>query len=342
MQNNLHAFLTWFVSPKSKGLEVLDGSHCVRMVAENIVLNYQTLFSNRAQNLNDRKLNIPGIVEEEYADQDQAYLNPVLRLKHFAEGKLRKYLSAFLLHGSLSTLDYSRGWSDFDTYLIINRQTLSDSSMLCELRERLLYAYSYLTEIDPFQHHGFLVCTDYDLQDYPSYYLPLEVMECAKSFLDDVEITINPKPYVRSEHLQRFCKHVEFFKRTWLSGTLKHHAYKGEYLQDNFLNRENAMYQMKNFLGFIMILPAYYLEAKGKPCYKRESFSLAKHDVPDVSWDLIEKASLIRTEWEKREAHPYMGNVIPDWIDNLLGKNYFESAYKLTKAFYGGLINKTY
>lgn len=331
-QDTLHTMLTWFLSPKSRGLELVDGFHTVRMVSQNISLGYQNLFAIEGERI-IKTLSIPDIDEEEYSSKDEGYLRPVIEIRKYAKNYLRDYLDSFLIHGSIATLDYSVGWSDLDTYLILSKETILDSSRLVELRDRLLHAYSYLLRIDPLQHHGFLLCTASDLEQYPSPFMPVNVLKYSKSLLGDCQITF----YILPESLRRkdaFRKHLYFFKKTYETGILKHHAYNGEYLLDNFQNRENAMYQMKNFLEFVTILPAYFLEAQGKPCYKRESFDLVKPHVPSENWELIEKVSFLRMEWQNRETHPYVGNKIPDWLIRGLEDNYFKRMYELVKVLW--------
>ena len=338
LQDNLHSMLFWFLSPKSKGLELIDGFHCARMMSQNISLGYQNLPLDNSEKI-IKNLTIPELKEQEYIEKDETYLTSIIELKNFAINNLSEYLTAFLIHGSIATLDYSKGWSDLDTYLIIKKETIFNPDCLLELREKLLNGYSYLLRIDPLQHHGFLLCTEVDLQQYPSYYMPLNVLKHSKSLLGETSITFHVLPTSLNVK-KRFKNHVTFFKKTYESGILKHHMYNGEYLLDNFHNRNNAMYQMKNFLEFITILPAYYLEAKGTPSYKRESFSIVQPEVPSQNWELIEKASYIRTEWENREKHPYTGNKIPDWLIEILGDNYFKRIYDLIRVLWKNLDSR--
>ena len=89
------------------------------------------------------------------------------------------------------------------------------------------------------------------------------------------------------------------------------------------------MYQLKYFLSLIMLLPTLYLDAIGEPCYKKESFSKIKYKFIN-EWEIIEKATEIRTLWQINEEFPYTTNKIPDWVVELLGGNYFSRAYKLS------------
>ena len=113
---------------------------------------------------------------------------------------------------------------------------------------------------------------------------------------------------------------------------MKHHSFKGEYLLDNFHNCENGMYQMKNFLEFITIIPSYFLGAIGKPIYKKDSFDLVKPLVPLNNWEIVNKATRIRLLWPEKEKHPYTSNRIPNWLKDELGKDYFYRAYKLISS----------
>ena len=338
LQDGLHSMLTWFLSPKSKGLELVDGFHCTRMIAQNISLGYQNLPKTTSRRI-VTELFVPELDTEEYLSKDAVYLRPIIELKQYASERLRDHLDALLVIGSMATLDYSRGWSDLDTYLIVKNETIFEPNSLLKLRELLLSAYSYLLRIDPLQHHGFLCCTAADLIQYPSYYMPVNVLKYSKSILGEYRVAFHVLPGSIGVK-ERFQKHVGFFKKTYESGILKHHAYNGEYLLDNFHNADNAMYQMKNFLEFVTLLPAYFLEAKGTPCYKRDSFDLVRPYVPDENWELTEIAGLIRKEWENKEVHPYTGNRVPDWLIDMLGANYFKRMYELVKVLWKHLANE--
>ena len=58
------------------------------------------------------------------AKSDKNYLKPIKSLKSYIDKELRDYLRDFLIHGSISTADYSIGWSDFDTFVIFDNSYL--------------------------------------------------------------------------------------------------------------------------------------------------------------------------------------------------------------------------
>ncbi len=107
------------------------------------------------------------------------------------------------------------------------------------------------------------------------------------------------------------------------TGILSHHSYHGEYLRENYSNADNAMYQIKYYLGLFSLLPSRILELLGHECYKGDSFSQAKSLFSSAAWRFIENISNIRENWEKHEEHPYIGNKVPRWLQQQLGLDYF-------------------
>jgi len=324
-QDSLHSMITWFLSPKSRGLE-LDGQHAVKMIAQNISQGYKRL-NTESCHIRTEKIQIDELKDTNYLGQDRDYLAPVLELKEFARRELKEFLYDFLVHGSLATLDYAKGWSDFDTYLIVNKETARDASALVELRANLLDACSYLLHIDQLQHHWFLVCTEIDLTNYIQVYMPIEILKLAKSYFGQHEITIELLDTVEEER-QSFLGRVKFFETVCETGILKHHAYKGEYLLSDYQNAENGMYQFKHLLNYVSIAPAYYYGALGMHCYKRDAIAKIKQVLSNEHRETLEKVTLIRSRWPKEEAFPYKSNRIPLWVREIMGIDYFKQVYE--------------
>ena len=323
-QDNLHSMLTWFLSPKSKGLE-LDGNHAVRMVAQNIALGYERLeFKNGP--IQRTAIAVNGIENREYLNVDPEFLSPVLKLKTYVQNEIREFLIDFLIHGSLATLDYAKGWSDFDTYAIIKKKILLDVSAMVALREKFLYAYQYLLDIDKLQHHGFLICTGFDIAHYPPLYMPIPVIKLSKSLIGSQTITFGVIK-TTDEEVRSFFNRIRFYKEVSSTGILKHHPYEGEYLLSDYRNAENGMYQFKYLLNNVTITPAYYYGALGEHANKREAIERIRSSLSRQSFDLLEKVTYVRSEWQNREAFPTKDNQIPQWIQDTIGGNYFQAVY---------------
>ena len=73
-----------------------------------------------------------------------------------------------------------------------------------------------------------------------------------------------------------------------------------------------------------MTTPAYLMDGLGKGCYKGDSFSIARPFYSAKAWEVIEKASKIRSLWQEKEGANYRLNAIPLWVQEILGDYYFE------------------
>ena len=331
--SNFHQLLTWFLGPKSIYLEKEEPWN-INLFAQNICFLYKKLpFTNK--NLVSYSINIPYYDEGVYPEKDKNFLKPVKSLKSYINKELKDNLKDFLIHGSISSADYSIGWSDFDTFVILNSQTFEDPKSLTVFREKIIEAYNFLLNIDPLQHHGFIFCTEKGLDQYYSNFLPEQVLKWSKSLIRNSQLNI--KSYRdKSTSIAAFSSKNDLLKSAFKDKALFHHKYNNEYLLEDFKNI-NTMYQLKYFLSLLMLLPALYLDATGEPCYKKDSFSKVKDKFKD-EWEIIDKASEIRTLWQYKEDFPFTSNKIPGWIIEILGGNYFSRAYKLSSKMLDKIV----
>ena len=330
--SNFNSLLTWFLSEKSMYIEIEEPWN-ISLFSQIISQSYISL-PNQNQELKKFDITIDLLTNEELLEADSTYLKPVIELKAFADEHLSEFVHDFLIHGSIATMDYSKGWSDLDTYVILKSTTIEDHEKLLTFRKRIIEATRYLYEIDPLQHHGFIFCTEVGLSQYYSHFLPIEVLLQSKSIIRKNTLGLLYKR-TRGEILNAFRQKNHILALANENKLLRHHKYNGSYLVENFEN-DDAMYQLKYFLSILMTLPAYYLDAKGSPCYKSDSFKIVENDFPKY-WEIIEKATEIRNLWAKKESHPYRGNLIPAWVKEILGYEYFERAYNLSSEMLNSL-----
>ena len=328
-QDALLQNLYWFLHPQSLCLDA-TGAHVVAQVAEMLAASYRQL-SFPPQPLETVVKYVPPLAEADYLAADAQYRQPVMDLARFAQSRLVPYLSHLFLHGSLATLDYCRGWSDADTFLIVSRDTATDPRRLVELRSLLHESYSYLTAIDPLQHHGFIVATEIDLACYPTAHLPPVVLDTATSLLPGREEIVFQCRDCVDEIRGAIQSRVVLFRDAVTTGEFRHHARNKVYLQARWRNAHDAMYQLKYFLAVIMMQPVYYLEAESQACSKRDSFDLCRPLFPEY-WDIIERASAVRRLWPERESHPFQSNTVPAWVRTVIGEDYFERGFALAQA----------
>lgn len=328
-QQSLRKMLTWLLDRRTVYLE-RDGDHVVSMIGDHLNRSFRFTDPSRFETIIVNKCATPFDFET-YLSHDPRYLLPIIKLYSFAKERMKPYISNFFLHGSMATMDYRKGWSDVDTFVVIKKETLHNTSFLLELRKCCVEAYNYLLQMDPLQHHGLIFVTEYDLEYFPTIYMPPPVFDHALSFLDGAEeITF----HLRDSHVEatnRMSSLYHLFASAVKAGVFKHHAYGGEYLRTQYENADNAMFQFKYFLALVMSLPVLFLNSLGQSCYKRESFDRCK-DIFREEWAITEKASEVRNLWPEKETFPFKNNSIPPWVQAILGPDYFKEAFALIHA----------
>ena len=326
-QNSIRSILNWFLRPDSNNLSE-KGFHNVSLIGNHISLS-SSLFDSNVFETEERVVNLGEFDNRLYENIDKDYLSHIADMNRFVNKNMSHLVSHFILHGSMATLDYSKGWSDVDTLVVVPSSTLCDTKKLLELRDTSYEAHKFLYRVDPLQHHGLIFASDCDLNAYPVHYLPCEVLEKSISMIEGrnkISLSVRDS---KDECVKGLISRINLIRDSKKDGVFKHHAYQGEYLLENYKNSQNGMYQMKYFLGTFSILPSLVLCAQGSPCYKGDSFSIAKKLFSEEAWEVVNKVSKIREMWQHKERYPYFGNKIPAWLIEELGENYFSIGDKI-------------
>lgn len=242
--------------------------------------------------------------------KDMDYLKPVFMLKNFINKKLSKSITDFHVHGSIATNDYVKGFSDFDTLIILNKSSLNLKN-LTMLRGILYKSRRFLYHIDPLQHHGHMIITDYDLDYYCQTYFPLELFKYSKSFTNNKILKFKVRDS-KIENTSKFFWFVNYFRELNLNK-----------------KKVSGCYSAKFLLHAITLFPTLYLQAKGIHTYKRYSFNKAKKDFPDHLWNPIEMATSIRKHWKAPKNLPLVKSII---INPLLGYQLNARYWDMTKS----------
>jgi hypothetical protein len=327
LQDSLHDLLSWFLDPRSRVLDQ-EGEHRPAALAGHLACSVRALEAAPPAGTAVVKVGRP-FDATAYVREDPAYRRMVVALCRFIQERLRLFVTQAYLHGSLATLDYAAGWSDVDTFLVIRRSVVTDAAALLELRRLCLEAWPLFRRICPLQHHGFIIASEPDLGSYPSQYLPPPVFDAALALLPDqppLRLFVRPGD---SGALHSLVERRQALQRAVREGVLKHHPNEGVYLQAGYRNADNGMIQLFSLLGYLMTVPAYVLDARGRACYKKSSFARARDCFSDAAWAVIERASAVRAAWPEREGVSYAGNAVPEWVRRLLGPDYFEDALRV-------------
>lgn len=207
----------------------------------------------------------------------------LLRNLHQTLAPVSSHLLGCWLHGSLSTGDYTL-YSDVDAILILKDESIQNELAFIEVQRAVLRALRHVLFFDPLQHHGFFVGVESLMNNWPSAYLPGAALQYAWP-LFPLE-----NPIILHEWQDRHLAVVAFEKLA--------RAVQKARIPKN-------LYDAKHFLSQFMLLPAIYLQALGRPVYKRESFSIVREQFRD-HWKPVEEATRMRADWQM-PRRPFWG-----------------------------------
>jgi hypothetical protein len=212
--------------------------------------------------------------------KDKIY-RPIIDLWKHLKKYLNGYLANFFLHGSYSSMDHC-SYSDLDTLMIIKKEVIDNETQLLNLQKIIKISMKQLYLMDSLQHHGHFVITEYDLHYFPETFFPLAIFDYSTSFINTHNEPL--KIVIRNSDM-------EAFNQIWnLCYTFREAYFNKAFPQ--------TIYDLKVYLSKLMLMPALYLQVKGKSCYKSESFREAKHYFSTPEWEALEESSNIRYHWK--------------------------------------------
>ena len=133
LQKSTNNLLNWFLDDRSLCLDN-DGGHRPYEIAKQISLTYKHLDFFKSKSKNIRLLKPKVYNSEEYlAGEDSEFLKIIDEMAKYIKSFLYEYIETFLLHGSCGSKDYSKGWSDIDSFMVIRKSTIESADKLIEL-----------------------------------------------------------------------------------------------------------------------------------------------------------------------------------------------------------------
>jgi hypothetical protein len=174
-------------------------------------------------------------------------------------------------HGGLS------GFSDVDAILVLEDSAADDPSMLKSLRPRVLAAQRAVLAYQPMQHHGFEVVTPSLLRwGTEALRLPSSALETTETlFGRSLDATLSDT--------------VDD-----ADGTLRTHGTQ--------LSQVRAwpshVWQTHRLIAMFELLPTFYLQSRGRPVPKADSFGEARGDFGD-SWWPFDVLRELRLAWPR-------------------------------------------
>ncbi len=215
-----------------------------------------------------------------YRRGDPDYFSPIVRLVHFIRKQMAPHLAFAAIHGSVGDLNYARGYSDLDTWLVLDEATVTDAARLRQFAKKCYRSLAELYRFDPLQHHGHMIATAIDWQWYSENWLPLDAFKHACRLIPD---KVGPQIRVRDSAADARYSFEELeelmrlrYARRW---------------------RPETAYELKDYLSILMLAPALYLQAKGLYVAKQDSFQIAHDHLPGANWDAMHCATQARSAW---------------------------------------------
>jgi len=323
-----YSLLNWYLSLKSEIL-LQEGNHRIEFFAHLI----SDMFNNFTYEEKKQKDLLAETVKfslDEIRSENINYYFKEISKNIF---QIEEYIDLFSIHGSYSDNSYKIGWSDVDTFLIINRKSCKDPSSLLEIRKICISIEKLFLKICPLQHHGVISIGADDLELYDSHYLPIPVVESSKHIYrrkQPIKYSQNNKVSGAYYSLLDRYKHIKAAEK---SGIYMHHPFKQTGLPIEHKKLSYHMYQLFCFLGYLMTSPAYFLDAIGKPTTKKDSFSKISDYFSYDQLEIIFIASEIRKIWPEKIGIDYQLNYIPQWLLKTLPKDYFQKSKLLFELF---------
>ena len=239
------------------------------------------------------------------------------------KNKFDKYFKFFLIQGSLSNNDFIDGWSDFDSFVVIKNDTLMDHKELIKLQKKLQIFYKLVLKYSPFQHHGIIVYTEYDLENYKLGFLPPEALrENINIFRKE---KINFKKIINKKRLSAdIMKQRNYYiKKSLSDGYYDHHVFDNKKMKVPLVENDKTLHQLFCHIGFMLNIPILFLDSINQSSHKKKSFQKFYKIIKEKKIiTFIKKHEKLRKNWE---------NFISDRkrinkkIIKYLGPNYMET-----------------
>lgn len=203
------------------------------------------------------------------------------KIRRVSAKTLRELECDLFVQGSVAT-DEQIGYSDLDLWLVVSRKALSDVNSLQQLAKMVFAIRESLFDFDPLQHHGVMLASEIDASAYSESFLPVEALAKARYVTPEsgTGLLLHPRDSTIDAGIALFNL-VCLFRKTAIEQT-----------------QHSEVYQVKSLLSCFMLLPSFFEAACGRPCFKGDSFSRVRKQVPKEIGTIMDEVSLVRQQWQ--------------------------------------------
>jgi hypothetical protein len=194
------------------------------------------------------------------------------------------------LHGSVALGD-TTGFSDLDGAVLLAPGSEQDPRALTHAAHGITASVRLLLARDALQHHGWMVLAPFLLDAYPEHLLPVEAFSEGTAVFGPNELLFR---VFHSEVVarRRLWSMVQVFRRLrW----------------EKEARTRRGLHEDKMLLSQFMLLPALYTQATGRYISKRRSFRAVRDECPDLTWDIMDEVTALRTRWTQPDFGRFWG-----------------------------------
>lgn len=188
-----------------------------------------------------------------------------------------------IIHGSYADNTYTSA-SDVDDVVIIKRKAFENFDCFLETKKKLYQLNSYYQYVDPMQHHGHWIITEFDLLNYNQSIMPVCVFNDALSI--DKNLWLNIYIDIKKSN-------QDFFKI--LDITLNTYRIALNMLYTNNIN----LFYLKILISCIALIIPLLFQVKGEILSKKEAIPRSCEILDDRAMKIIEWSTFIRKNWDK-------------------------------------------
>lgn len=275
-------------------------------------------------------INSPDFFSEN--DQKNVLIQRINKMNNYIKSSMHNDLLIMVIHESFAYGDYVPGYSDCDTFAIVKKEVFNSPARLIKLRKKMIRVSAFFFSIDPFQHHGVLLCSEVDLKSYPLNFLPQSMIS-------------NGSTIVSSHSKIKGFENVD-------TGIVLIAIKKRIKILKSMLDRENDLYDMKNIFQNITMLPVEYYELTDlKGVGKKEALERFRIEFPAL-WPVIDSISEVRITWQDKRNVPsglltaafhinhelirfvyrFCNTKTDNWILDILGSNWRNNFLNFLKS----------
>lgn len=228
----------------------------------------------------------------------------VLELNHLKEiYKDSRYFDYFI-HGSYSDGTYTEE-SDIDDFILIKSEAFESFNSFLETKKILSKLNLEYQKIDPLQHHGHWIFTEYDLYEYDTSIMPISIFRDDNIFSvgKDCKLNIHTSK-VNKNNIEKVYTNL---KEEIIDGVNK--MYK------NKLN----LYFLKNTISSITLLLPLAFQIRGNDLNKKEAIKESLKILDRNSVKVLDWSSEIRKNWRKLPSFKIVNYL--KFLPNLFNRN---------------------